>query len=54
VGDVAHLAEAFATWAEEGVTEVMCRLEPPSVGVVEVIADAALRFRSVQGDSEAA
>jgi alkanesulfonate monooxygenase SsuD/methylene tetrahydromethanopterin reductase-like flavin-dependent oxidoreductase (luciferase family) len=46
VGDVAHLLDAFETWREEGVDEVLCRLEPPSVGIVEVIAEATERFRN--------
>jgi hypothetical protein len=45
-GTVDDIAEAFAVWQEEGVDEVMCRLEPPSPDIVEVIADAAARFRS--------
>lgn len=40
VGRIEQLAEAFATWGDEGVDEVMCRLEPPSTEMVEVIADA--------------
>ena len=40
-GDKESLIEAFATWRAEGVDEVMCRLEPPSTDVVEVIAEAA-------------
>lgn len=46
VGNVENIAEAFAVWASEGVDEVMCRLEPPSPGVVETIADACLKFRA--------
>ena len=38
--------EALETWNAEGVDEVMCRLEPPSPDLVEVIADAAARFRA--------
>jgi alkanesulfonate monooxygenase SsuD/methylene tetrahydromethanopterin reductase-like flavin-dependent oxidoreductase (luciferase family) len=49
VGTAEHIAQAFAAWREEGVDEVMCRLEPPSAGVVEVIADAAQMFRSSEG-----
>ncbi len=37
---VEHLAEGFAAWRDEGVDEIMCRLEPPSVGMIETIADA--------------
>lgn len=46
MGRVENLSEAFLAWSEEGVTEVMCRLEPPSTGVVETIADAAQTFRA--------
>jgi alkanesulfonate monooxygenase SsuD/methylene tetrahydromethanopterin reductase-like flavin-dependent oxidoreductase (luciferase family) len=45
VGRADEIVEAFATWEEEGVTEVMCRMEPPSVEVAELIADAAHSFR---------
>jgi alkanesulfonate monooxygenase SsuD/methylene tetrahydromethanopterin reductase-like flavin-dependent oxidoreductase (luciferase family) len=47
VASADELVNAFRTWNEEGVDEVMCRLEPPSTGVVEVIAEAAERFRSI-------
>jgi alkanesulfonate monooxygenase SsuD/methylene tetrahydromethanopterin reductase-like flavin-dependent oxidoreductase (luciferase family) len=46
VGAVEPLAEGFEVWRNEGVDEVMCRLEPPSTGVVETIAEAAARSRS--------
>jgi len=49
VGTVDQIAQAFAAWHEEGVDEVMCRLEPPSTGVVEEIADAARMFRASTG-----
>ncbi|MEX2546243.1 MAG: LLM class flavin-dependent oxidoreductase [Chloroflexota bacterium] len=45
VGNVENIRDAFAAWAVEGVDEVMCRLEPPSAGAVETIADAAQMFR---------
>ena len=45
VGDVDHIADAFAAWRDEGVDEVMCRLEPPSTDVVETIVRAAVTFR---------
>jgi alkanesulfonate monooxygenase SsuD/methylene tetrahydromethanopterin reductase-like flavin-dependent oxidoreductase (luciferase family) len=38
------IAEALNTWRAEGVAEVMCRLEPPSLGVVETIARAVERL----------
>lgn len=44
-GDVDHLSEAFASWREEGVAEVICRLDPPTVPMVETIAEAAHRSR---------
>jgi alkanesulfonate monooxygenase SsuD/methylene tetrahydromethanopterin reductase-like flavin-dependent oxidoreductase (luciferase family) len=47
VGTVNELVAAFEAWREEGVDEVMCRLEPPSTDVVEVIADAARQSRRV-------
>lgn len=49
VGATEQIAGAFAAWSEEGVDEVMCRLEPPSAGVVETIADAAQLFRASAG-----
>jgi alkanesulfonate monooxygenase SsuD/methylene tetrahydromethanopterin reductase-like flavin-dependent oxidoreductase (luciferase family) len=45
VGTADHLLEAFRAWEAEGVTEIMCRLEPPSVAVVDEIAEAARRLR---------
>ncbi len=53
-GTVDDIAEAFAMWEEEGVDEVMCRLEPPTPDVVEVIADAAMKFRALSGATEPA
>lgn len=49
VGRAEQIAEAIGAWREEGVDEVMCRLEPPSAGVVETIADAAQAFRASRG-----
>jgi hypothetical protein len=46
IGTADHLLEAFRVWEAEGVTEIMCRLEPPSVAVVDVIAEAARRLRA--------
>ena len=45
VGEAEHIAEAFRVWEAEGVSEVMCRLEPPSVAVVGEIAEAARLLR---------
>ena len=50
VGRVDELVEAFEAWRAEGVDEVMCRLEPPSTEVVEVIADAMRRCRDAPVD----
>lgn len=44
-GTVEEIADGFAAWRDEGVAEVMCRLEPPSLQIVEAIADAANRVR---------
>jgi alkanesulfonate monooxygenase SsuD/methylene tetrahydromethanopterin reductase-like flavin-dependent oxidoreductase (luciferase family) len=53
-GTVDDIYEAFQVWHEEGVDEVMCRLEPPSPDIVEVISDAAARFRATAGADAAA
>lgn len=45
VAKAEQIASAFRAWEAEGVTEVMCRLEPPSVAVVDEIAEAARQFR---------
>lgn len=45
VGKADHIYSAFQAWQAEGVTEVMCRLEPPSVAVVGEIAEAARQLR---------
>ena len=44
-GRAADIAAALRAWQAEGVAEVMCRLEPPSVAVVERIAAAAVALR---------
>lgn len=49
VGRVDDLVKAFEEWRAEGVDEVMCRLEPPSTDIVEVISDAAAQFRVANG-----
>ena len=46
VGRVEQMAEAFVAWREEGVDEVMCRMDQPSAGTVEMVADAAQMFRA--------
>ena len=45
VGTADHLLEAFRIWEAEGVTEIMCRMEKPSVSLVGEIAEAARRLR---------
>jgi alkanesulfonate monooxygenase SsuD/methylene tetrahydromethanopterin reductase-like flavin-dependent oxidoreductase (luciferase family) len=45
VGSVDDIAQGLAAWQAEGVAEVMCRLEPASVSVVERIAQAASTIR---------
>ena len=44
-GTEGAIAEALDTWRAEGVDEVMCRLEPPSLGAIESIARAVERIR---------
>ncbi len=44
-GSVSEIAEGLHAWKEEGVTEVMCRMEPSSVELVERIMDAAQQVR---------
>jgi alkanesulfonate monooxygenase SsuD/methylene tetrahydromethanopterin reductase-like flavin-dependent oxidoreductase (luciferase family) len=46
VGDARHVADAFARWNDEGVTEVMCRLDPPSPAAAEVVVEAARLFHA--------
>ncbi len=46
VGRAADIAVALRAWRDEGVAEVMCRMEPPSVSMVEMIARAAQELRS--------
>jgi len=43
-GDAGSIAHALAAWRNEGVAEVICRLEPPSVGLVEEVVRAAELF----------
>ena len=45
VGTADSLLEAFRAWEAEGVTEIMCRMEKPTVDLVEEIAEAARRLR---------
>jgi alkanesulfonate monooxygenase SsuD/methylene tetrahydromethanopterin reductase-like flavin-dependent oxidoreductase (luciferase family) len=37
VGRAENIAEALVTWRDEGVAEVMCRMEPPSTAMAEEI-----------------
>ena len=46
VGDAAHIAEALRTWRDEGVAEVMCRMEPVSVALAREICRAAEELRA--------
>jgi alkanesulfonate monooxygenase SsuD/methylene tetrahydromethanopterin reductase-like flavin-dependent oxidoreductase (luciferase family) len=46
VGRAADIAAALRTWRDEGVTEVMCRMEPASVSLAEEICRAAEMFRA--------
>lgn len=44
-GNVEQIADGLRAWRDEGVTEVMCRMEPPSVELVERIMEAAQEVR---------
>jgi alkanesulfonate monooxygenase SsuD/methylene tetrahydromethanopterin reductase-like flavin-dependent oxidoreductase (luciferase family) len=44
-GSVGQIAEGLNAWREEGVDEVMCRMEPPSVELVSLITRAAEQVR---------
>ncbi len=46
VGLAEQIAEAFVAWREEGVDEVMCRMDQPSADMVEMVAYAAQMFRA--------
>jgi len=48
VGRAQEIAEAFRTWQAEGVDEIMCRMEPPSLPIVEEIVKGAELFRAGQ------
>jgi alkanesulfonate monooxygenase SsuD/methylene tetrahydromethanopterin reductase-like flavin-dependent oxidoreductase (luciferase family) len=44
-GDVDQIAEGLKVWRDEGVTEVMCAMQPPSVELVGMITEAAKQVR---------
>jgi alkanesulfonate monooxygenase SsuD/methylene tetrahydromethanopterin reductase-like flavin-dependent oxidoreductase (luciferase family) len=44
-GTVDQIAEGLHAWQEEGVTEVMCRMDPPTVELVERVMEAAQQVR---------
>lgn len=44
-GTVESIAAGLAAWQAEGIDEVMCRLEPPSVALVQNIARATMQLR---------
>ena len=46
VGRAPQILEALRTWQAEGVTEVMCRMEPASVPLAAEISRAAAEFRA--------
>jgi alkanesulfonate monooxygenase SsuD/methylene tetrahydromethanopterin reductase-like flavin-dependent oxidoreductase (luciferase family) len=43
-GSADQLADGLGKWRDEGVTEVMCRMEPPSVELIGRIMEAAHRL----------
>jgi len=44
-GEVDQIAEGLNAWQAEGVTEVMCAMQPPSVELVGKITEAASQVR---------
>jgi alkanesulfonate monooxygenase SsuD/methylene tetrahydromethanopterin reductase-like flavin-dependent oxidoreductase (luciferase family) len=44
-----NIAEALAAWLDEGVAEVMCRMEPPSAGMAHEIVRGTELFRAGAG-----
>jgi len=40
-GSASQIADGLAKWRDEGIAEVMCRMEPPSVELVNTIMEAA-------------
>jgi alkanesulfonate monooxygenase SsuD/methylene tetrahydromethanopterin reductase-like flavin-dependent oxidoreductase (luciferase family) len=46
VGRTADIVEALRAWRDEGVTEVMCRMEPASIALAGEISRAAEELRA--------
>jgi len=44
-GDAGQIADGMAKWRDEGVTEVMCAMQPPSVELIGRIMEAAKQVR---------
>ncbi len=44
-GDVDQIADGLAKWRDEGVTEIMCAMQPPSIELVKRITEAAKQVR---------
>jgi alkanesulfonate monooxygenase SsuD/methylene tetrahydromethanopterin reductase-like flavin-dependent oxidoreductase (luciferase family) len=44
-GTVDQIADGLRAWRDDGVTEVMCRMEPPSVALVERVMEAYAQIR---------
>jgi hypothetical protein len=44
--DSSAILDVLEAWREEGVSEVMVRMEPPSLPMIETIARAASDFGS--------
>ena len=44
-GSADQIADGLGKWRDEGVTEVMCRMEPPSVELVQRITESAKHVR---------
>jgi alkanesulfonate monooxygenase SsuD/methylene tetrahydromethanopterin reductase-like flavin-dependent oxidoreductase (luciferase family) len=44
-GNIEQIADGLRAWRDEGVAEVMCRMDPPTVELVERIMEAAEQVR---------
>jgi alkanesulfonate monooxygenase SsuD/methylene tetrahydromethanopterin reductase-like flavin-dependent oxidoreductase (luciferase family) len=52
-GTVEQIAEGLGAWRDEGVDEVMCRLEPPSAEMIETIGQAVSMLDQIPRVGEA-
>ncbi|MEQ4204906.1 LLM class flavin-dependent oxidoreductase [Actinopolymorpha sp. B9G3] len=45
-GDADQIADAFAAWESEGVSELICWPEPSEAASIDLVADALARYRA--------